>query len=109
MNLEQFLQSKYIQERRLFQSRSQLSWVRGVDHKIHVWKLETLDDRIGELMARLAFDDFDASEMKRMNVSNPEDAWQRNISEKAAGLIRDLYAEDFQYFGYPKTYTKLDP
>ena len=108
MNLEEFLRSKYIQERRLFQSRSQLSWIRGVDHKIHVWKLETLDDEIGELMRRLGINDFDPSEMRRMNVSNPSDAWQRNITDKSAMLVRDLYAEDFEYFGYPTTYTRLE-
>lgn len=101
MSFEEFLQSRYVQNREMLQTRMQSRWLRGTGKQVHAYKLENAGTALGELMARFYGKTGEGVDVPRKNSSTGVDEW-KTMSSTAEDMIRSLYAEDFKAFGYPE-------
>ena len=101
MSFEEFLASPYMQEQNIFQARPQSLWVQGVPEKVHVFKLENIDQALSNLSKRL-YGEEDQRPVPRKNFSADENEWKK-MSPQAEDMVRDLYSGDFERFDYPLT------
>ena len=100
MDFEQFLASKWMQERNILQARPQSLWVKDSSVPVTHYRLEDIDTVLPELATRLYGQGAPMPDkIARANSSAPREAW-KSMSPEAEAMVRDLYAEDFATFGY---------
>jgi len=99
MNFEQFLQTEYIQDKKILPAKPQSHWIEGAPVPVHVYKLEDVSEVLPALVRRLYNEDLSPNEVPRANPSSKVDEW-KIMSDEAAEMVRTLYAEDFEKFGY---------
>lgn len=99
MNFEEFLRSEYMQEKKILPAKSQYAWIEGSPVPVEAYKLEEISEALPALFRRFYNEDLPPSAVPRANFSSGIDEWQ-NISPEAAEIVRELYAEDFERFGY---------
>lgn len=105
MTFEDFLESSYVRDLKLYQVRPQSWWLRDSRAETTVYKVEDIDTALPDMIERFHRPaKREATEVRRINASSSGEDW-RNISEKARRRICETYAEDFERFGYPRDLT----
>jgi hypothetical protein len=99
MTFEDFLQSRYVQNRELLGARKQFEWVAGVADQVEVFRIDDAEQALAELAARFFPKRKAAIAPRRANASTEPDEWM-TMSDAARDLVLELYKEDFEYFGY---------
>jgi len=100
MNFEEFLQSKYMQEKKIHQARPQYRWTDSGHGEVQAFHLENLEYELGAIIKKFHGAELNSDKTERRNFSAEKDAW-KTMSPQAEHLIRELYRDDFQRFGYP--------
>ncbi|MFN3953202.1 MAG: sulfotransferase family 2 domain-containing protein [Pararhodobacter sp.] len=102
MSFEQFLESKYMQEFLMLPAQPQIRWIAHAPIPVRVYKLEEATEILPHLLTKFYKKKMTRKDIDRKNFSTEIDEW-KNISKRAEELIRGLYAEDFEAFGYPSS------
>lgn len=99
MTFEDYLDSKYVQDGRMYQVRPQSWWLNGARADTLIYKVEDIDTALPDLISRFHGRDRVIDKVKKANASGGGQDWQ-TISEGARKRIHEIYAEDFDRFGY---------
>lgn len=99
MDFDQFVESKYMQEREILPTQPQCSWLKNGHKQVEQFRLEDVEQNLAQLSKRFYGRDL-AQKIPRANPSSSDpDAW-RSMSLQAESVIRDLYADDFAFLDY---------
>lgn len=99
MSFEKFLQSKYVQNQELLQTKAQCHWLQGSGQKVHIYKLEDVGNALAGLAEYFYGENKKGFTVPRKNKSTQMDEW-KSMSPKAEEIILGIYAKDFEILGY---------
>lgn len=99
MSFDQFVESEYLQDRKILPARPQHNWLKNGHRKVEQFRLEDVESNLSLLSVRFYGRDL-ANKIPRANPSSSNPNEWRNMSTNAESVIRELYADDFAFMAY---------
>lgn len=97
MNFDQFISSRYVQNKEILPTMPQSKWLFSGGKVIHFFKLENINFELPRLVNKLWGKDMQSVPIT--NYSSSQDEWKK-MSKRSENAIRELYADDFHILGY---------